>query len=908
MPQLKLEPRQQHFAANRQPTPDVGEGWTMEEVTRLRQGTKTAGNRDRYWNSPLTGKKFRSRAEVGRFQNILAGLAGSIVEGDEDRAWKIFKQTSSTAKKQKPAVKSQQRKETLELEMPRQAASFDAAPRKRAADQLGEDIAREDIITTAGAKNSSAKSAADVDVTSRFRKKRKAQPPAVVNWRVQRIVRDLGRLDVLRRGDVGPDVVSDDEDETALDILVRKLVEDADEDGHVPPPADDDGDDEYFWGGGDDNDDDNIGGEMAVDHPFDNDGDVFMPAAPEHYRGEDADSIAVVTHSSADFQVPAAPATDLDTEPLVTDVNYNHGARNPLNDPTAQPVFQHGDDNELTPMRCLVHRQLEWFAATSKDVADRRGRTGRHIVLGQVGLRCVHCAHLPLSERTIAAVTYPRYYSGVSSSLTRYSLQHLMQCKQVPSHIKTFREKIRWRGKSKGKEYHEFLADGCQSIGIIEKDGRLFYDKSSTSAARVLDRGDVIGSDGSEEGYWLCDKCQLVKFANFEEACRHEEACHGTAAKHAFDGLGQSDHFLHNPDTLRRPDSTNQEEGAYLLSLCCECNELEDPSSDVPMLLCDGCDSATHLTCTKDVPKLTEVPEGEWFCSNCSLVNKFKEKRLSEDRAITAAFAAVGTVLEDNLFTTADKGTKRRPRRILGHLHGIFEGIPGVQSQFQPGRKGVRRCVVIGCTRNAGGPILRYMCRTHFKRALLLQKIQIMPNGERRFPCHLKDPSLPREHETAYVAVPPNAAHGMRVKCSNAACRSRGQNSLIYRENYRYCALCDIIIEKNQFNRSKHKHEDELAVEREKARSQVLHQAAAAAVSAEDDEIVYGFDSIRGHTKDRKRKGEYLFRVKWKNGEITSEPDTYLKEDDPASFIAYLKSSGLAKTKKYAWANAEEHV
>ena len=85
------------------------------------------------------------------------------------------------------------------------------------------------------------------------------------------------------------------------------------------------------------------------------------------------------------------------------------------------------------------------------------------------------------------------------------------------------------------------------------------------------------------------------------------------------------------------------------------------------------------------------------------------------------------------------------------------------------------------------------------------------------------------------------------------------------------------------------------------------HQATDA-VAAEDDEIVYGFDSIRGHTKDRKRKGEYLFRVKWKNGEITSEPDTYLKEDDPASFIAYLKSSGLSKTEKYAWADEEEHV
>ena len=180
-----------------------------------------------------------------------------------------------------------------------------------------------------------------------------------------------------------------------------------------------------------------------------------------------------------------------------------------------------------------------------------------------------------------------------------------------------------------------------------------------------------------------------------------------------------------------------------------------------------------------------------------------------------------------------------------------------------------------------------------------------MPNGERRFPCTTRRQSiLPREHETAYVAVPPNAKHGAQLSCSNAVCRSLGREKC----TYRYCAVCGNIFEKNAFVMG-HKHENELGLKNQKNRTQVntSHQAADV-VGAEDSEVVYGFDSIRGHTKDKKRKGEYLFRVKWKNGEITSEPDTYLKEDDPATFVSYLKSSGLSKTKKYAWANEEEHV
>ena len=67
-----------------------------------------------------------------------------------------------------------------------------------------------------------------------------------------------------------------------------------------------------------------------------------------------------------------------------------------------------------------------------------------------------------------------------------------------------------------------------------------------------------------------------------------------------------------------------------------------------------------------------------------------------------------------------------------------------------------------------------------------------------------------------------------------------------------------------------------------------------------------GFESILSHTKDQ--KGRYLFQVEWDSGEITTEPDTFLREDDPVTFKAYLRSSGLAFTsKKYAdWARSVE--
>jgi len=56
-------------------------------------------------------------------------------------------------------------------------------------------------------------------------------------------------------------------------------------------------------------------------------------------------------------------------------------------------------------------------------------------------------------------------------------------------------------------------------------------------------------------------------------------------------------------------------QGDDKLDFCCECFVIEKPDGP-PMLLCDGCDAACHLTCTHD--KLREVPEGDWFCRKCS--------------------------------------------------------------------------------------------------------------------------------------------------------------------------------------------------------------------------------------------------------------------------------------------------
>ena len=114
-------------ASERQAAPDVGEGWTTEEVTR--KGGKTAGSKDKYWYSP-SGKKFRSKAEIGRYKEALAKE-----EGDEDAAWKLVKgaKKSTPSSSAKGKAKSAASADTTSSRSSSKKKAASTSPKKKAA-------------------------------------------------------------------------------------------------------------------------------------------------------------------------------------------------------------------------------------------------------------------------------------------------------------------------------------------------------------------------------------------------------------------------------------------------------------------------------------------------------------------------------------------------------------------------------------------------------------------------------------------------------------------------------------------------------------------------------------------------------------------------------------------------------
>ena len=174
-----------------------------------------------------------------------------------------------------------------------------------------------------------------------------------------------------------------------------------------------------------------------------------------------------------------------------------------------RPLCLPTDKDVLSPSMCCLRQQIQVFSATADDVQNRQ--RNHEIVKGTVGLRCVHCLHLPYKDRARGAVMYPssvravyqaarnfqRYenhmyfvqctnahimlkslnlYIFVTSSylylpdctLQRY---HVPNCPLMPDTIKrgilpTPNQRFGSRGGGRGKA--DYWANSCYQMGLMD--------------------------------------------------------------------------------------------------------------------------------------------------------------------------------------------------------------------------------------------------------------------------------------------------------------------------------------------------------------------------------------------------------------------------------------------------------
>ena len=141
------------------------------------------------------------------------------------------------------------------------------------------------------------------------------------------------------------------------------------------------------------------------------------------------------------------------------------------------PMSSETDVHHLSKYQCLIRKQLEFFAATSENaVFNVQGRK-KPIRIGQVGIQCRHCCHLPPRTRGRGAVYYPATLEGVYQAVQNMATVHLNQrCSKIPNEIRDELKLLRGKrdeSVSTGGKY--YWTSKCEDAGVVEYEGGIMF-------------------------------------------------------------------------------------------------------------------------------------------------------------------------------------------------------------------------------------------------------------------------------------------------------------------------------------------------------------------------------------------------------------------------------------------------
>ena len=134
----------------------------------------------------------------------------------------------------------------------------------------------------------------------------------------------------------------------------------------------------------------------------------------------------------------------------------------------AVPLSIEADERTLSEFQRLVRKHIELFEAKQEDVESNAQGRNRPIVLGQVGIRCCHCSHLPPKLRCRGSTYYPTTLQGLYQAAQNMATGHLCKrCSHIPVELRE--ELVRLKEcKSSAGGGKTYWGDGVRSLGVFE--------------------------------------------------------------------------------------------------------------------------------------------------------------------------------------------------------------------------------------------------------------------------------------------------------------------------------------------------------------------------------------------------------------------------------------------------------
>ena len=135
-------------------------------------------------------------------------------------------------------------------------------------------------------------------------------------------------------------------------------------------------------------------------------------------------------------------------------------------------LSQPEDSMKLSDHQVLLRLQIEAFKATEVDASTHTRGRNKQVQVGQVGIRCRHCAHLPITKRKKGSTYFPASLMGVYQAAQNMSTTHIQcgVCPEMPENIKQEFVRLMLSRSTSSGAGRPYWAASAKAIGLLDTD------------------------------------------------------------------------------------------------------------------------------------------------------------------------------------------------------------------------------------------------------------------------------------------------------------------------------------------------------------------------------------------------------------------------------------------------------
>lgn len=141
------------------------------------------------------------------------------------------------------------------------------------------------------------------------------------------------------------------------------------------------------------------------------------------------------------------------------------------------PLALPSDQYKLNSHQVFLRQQIEVFTATQQDAETHARGRNKPVTVGQVGIRCRHCAKLPITRRQKGSAYYPGTLLMLYQAAQNMGSSHMQNgiCNAMPENIKTAFAGLTARKASNSGAGRPYWAESAEKLGLVDtEDGIRF--------------------------------------------------------------------------------------------------------------------------------------------------------------------------------------------------------------------------------------------------------------------------------------------------------------------------------------------------------------------------------------------------------------------------------------------------